>query len=999
MAASGRLVENPHRGPQDKAGLHPAVGGHRRPQAQLNHGRMTRPDGRTPARPSQRVARTRPITDRSIPPNPGAFHLETIGMPAKPTYEELERRIQALEQAERARAHSELQLRESEEKFRLTFDASPDAVNINRLEDGLFVDINEGFTRLTGYTREEVIGKTSVGINIWQDPADRERLVRELRAKGYCGNLEAQFRKKDGRVDTALMSARVMMIKGVAHIISITRDISGRKAMEKALRETKRLLEETQAITGVGGWEFDVATGRHHWTDEVYRIYGVERDFDPIDLRRAIGFYAPEHAAIIEEAFRKAVDQGTPYDLELEFIRRDGARIWVRTTARPLVEDGRVTRVTGNIMDITQRKQAGEVLRASEAKHRQMIANITDVIAIIDPQGVIRYKSPNIEKWFGWRPEDLVGTEVWEVIHPDDRERIQAEFTRLLSADRAAKTAELRYRCKDGAFKWIELTAVNLTRDPIVQGVLTSYHDITERRQAEQHYTQLFVSMPVGFALHEVVLDGTGRPRDYRFLKVNPAFENLTGLRAEDLIGRTVLEALPETEPLWIELYGRVALSGEATHFESYSQSLDKHFAVAAYCPAPGQFAVSFQDITDRKKAEAEKVQLQAQLIQAQKLESVGRLAGGVAHDFNNMLGVILGHAELAMEEVDADDPLHAELQQIHRAAMRSADLTRQLLAFARKQIVAPRVLDLNDTVAGMLKMLRRLIGEDIDLAWMPGAVLWPVKIDPAQIDQILANLCVNARDAIAGVGKVTIETQNVVFDEAFCARHPGFSPGEFMLLAVSDDGCGMSREVLDNLFEPFFTTKEVGAGTGLGLATVYGIVKQNGGFINVYSEPGQGSVFKIYLPRFTGEPMPPGATPGEEIPCGAGEAILLVEDEPTILNLARSMLERLGYRVLTADTPREALQLAASRRGAIDLLMTDVVMPEMNGRDLARRLLATHPGLKLLFMSGYTANVIAHHGVLDEGVEFIQKPFSKKDLAVKVRQVLAGPRRAHDNL
>jgi PAS domain S-box-containing protein len=749
----------------------------------------------------------------------------------------------------------------------------------------------------------------------------------------------------------------------------------------------------------VGGWEFDVATGRLQWTDEVYRIYGVERDYDPNDLRRTMGFYAPEHAAIIEEAFRKAVDRGTPYDLELEFIRRDGARIWVRTTARPLVEDGRVTRVTGNIMDITQRKQAGEVLRASEAKHRQMIANITDVIAIIDPRGVIRYKSPNIEKWFGWRPEDLVGTEVWEVIHPDDRERIQAEFTRLLSADRAARTAELRYRCKDGAFKWIELTAVNLTRDPIVQGVLTSYHDITERRQAEQDYTQLFVSMPVGFALHEVVLDGTGRPRDYRFLKVNPAFENLTGLRAEDLIGRTVLEALPETERLWIELYGRVALSGEATHFESYSRPLDKHFAVAAYCPAPGQFAVSFQDITDRKKAEAEKVQLQAQLIQAQKLESVGRLAGGVAHDFNNMLGVIIGHAELAMEQVDADDPLHAELQQIHRAAMRSADLTRQLLAFARKQIVAPRVLDLNDTVAGMLKMLRRLIGEDIDLAWMPGAELWPVKIDPAQIDQILANLCVNARDAIAGVGKVTIETQNVVFDEAFCARHPDFSPGEFMLLAVSDDGCGMSREVLDNLFEPFFTTKEVGAGTGLGLATVYGIVKQNGGFINVYSEPGQGSVFKIYLPRFTGEPMPPGATPGEEIPCGAGEAILLVEDEPTILNLARSMLERLGYRVLTADTPREALQLAASRRGAIDLLMTDVVMPEMNGRDLARRLLATHPGLKLLFMSGYTANVIAHHGVLDEGVEFIQKPFSKKDLAVKVRQVLAGPRRAHDNL
>jgi PAS domain S-box-containing protein len=911
-------------------------------------------------------------------------------MPAKPTYEELKQRIQTLEQAELARTQSEMRLRESEEKFRLTFDASPDAVNINRLEDGLFVDINDGFTKLTGYTREDVIGKTSREINIWHDPADRERMVQELRAKGYCENLEAPFRKKDGRIDTGLMSARVIMLKGVPHIISITRDISERKAMEKALLETKRLLEETQSITGMGGWEYDVAARRLQWTDEVYRIYGVGRDYDPNDVGRSIGFYTPEHAPVIDKAFRQAVDQGRPYDLELEFIRRDGARIWVRTTARPLVENGRVVRVTGNIMDITQRKQAGEALQASEARHRQMIANISDVIAIIDSQGVIRYKSPNIEKWFGWRPEDLVGSDGWTTVHPDDLERIQAEFVSHLGKHRAIKTLEYRYRCKDGSFKWVELTAVNLIQDPIVQGILMSYHDISERKQAEQDYTQLFASMPVGFALHEIVLDEAGRPYDYRYLKVNPAFEKLTGLRAQDLIGRTVREAMPATEHSWIERYGRVALSGEAVQFESYSRELDKHFAVAAYCPAPGQFAVSFRDITDRQKAEAEKIKLQEQLIQAQKLESVGRLAGGVAHDFNNMLGVILGHAELAMEQVDPAEPLYGELEQIHRAARRSADLTRQLLAFARKQIVAPQVLDLNDTVAGMLKMLRRLIGEDIDLAYMPGAALWPAKIDPAQIDQILANLCVNARDAIAGVGKVTIETENVVFDEAFCAHHLGFAPGAYVMLAVSDDGCGMTREVLDNLFEPFFTTKGVGEGTGLGLATVYGIVKQNGGFIDVYSEPGQGSVFKIYLPRFLGAPMECGAAPAEEIPCGAGEVVLLVEDEPSILKLTRSMLERLGYRVLTAGTPGEALRLAEARGGAIHLLMTDVVMPEMNGRDLARRMLSTHPDLRHLFMSGYTANVIAHHGVLDQGVQFIQKPFSKKDLALKLREVLS---------
>ena len=302
---------------------------------------------------------------------------------------------------------------------------------------------------------------------------------------------------------------------------------------------------------------------------------------------------------------------------------------------------------------------------------------------------------------------------------------------------------------------------------------------------------------------------------------------------------------------------------------------------------------------------------------------------------------------------------------------------------------MAPKVLDLNDTVSGMLKMLQRLIGEDIDLVWMPGAGLWPVKIDPSQIDQLLANLCVNARDAIAGVGKVTIETENIVFDEAYCAVHPGFIRGEYVMLAVSDDGCGMNKEVLDHLFEPFFTTKEVGKGTGLGLATVYGIVKQNEGFINVYSEPGKGTTFKIYLPRFAGDAVEPMAASPAETPMGRGETVLLVEDEAAILNVGRTMLERLGYTVLTAGTPGEALRQVEAHAAEIQLLITDVVMPEMNGRDLAKLIRDIKPGLKCLFTSGYTADVIAHHGVLDKGVNFLQKPFSMKDLASKVREAL----------
>jgi nitrogen-specific signal transduction histidine kinase/ActR/RegA family two-component response regulator len=394
-------------------------------------------------------------------------------------------------------------------------------------------------------------------------------------------------------------------------------------------------------------------------------------------------------------------------------------------------------------------------------------------------------------------------------------------------------------------------------------------------------------------------------------------------------------------------------------------------------------------DITERKRAEDERGKLQAQLNQAQKMESVGRLAGGIAHDFNNMLSVIIGHTEIALDQVDSAQPLHEDLDEILRAAHRSAHLTRQLLAFARKQTISPKVLDLNETVEDMLKMMRRLIGEDIDLLWKPGRDFWPVKVDPAQIDQILANLCVNARDAISGVGKVTIETVNVTFDEAYCANHIGFVPGEFVLLAVSDDGCGIDKETQEKLFEPFFTTKGVGQGTGLGLATVYGIVKQNNGFINVYSEPGQGTTFKIYLPRHQGkaEQM---QKEGPAAPAVHGhETILLVEDEPAILSMGKAMLERLGYRVLTAGTPGEAIRLAEEHPGEIHLLMTDVVMPEMNGRDLAKNLLSLYPNLKRLFMSGYTANVIVHHGVLDEGVHFIQKPFSRKDLAAKVREAL----------
>ncbi len=395
------------------------------------------------------------------------------------------------------------------------------------------------------------------------------------------------------------------------------------------------------------------------------------------------------------------------------------------------------------------------------------------------------------------------------------------------------------------------------------------------------------------------------------------------------------------------------------------------------------------KDITERKLAAAEKERLESQLRQAQKMESVGRLAGGVAHDFNNMLSVILGYAELTKSKLPDGHPLVNYLSEIEKAGIYSRDITRQLLTFSRKQIIEPMLVNLNDRITGTKKTLARLIGEDIDLRFYPKTDLDMVRIDVSQFDQILMNLAVNSRDALPDGGKLTIETSHVTLDEAYCRKHLGFILGDYVMLAVSDNGTGMDRETLSHLFEPFYTTKEVGKGTGLGLATVYGIVKQNNGFINVYSEPGQGTSFKIYFPRISEEEKEEsGKARKPEVTTGTG-TILLVEDDAMVRGMTAEILEEIGYTVLIADNPRKALLLCENRDTCIDLLITDVVMPDMKGTELRDRIESLRPGTKVLFMSGYTTNSIVHHGVLEEGVNFIQKPFTIQDLAAKVRHVI----------
>lgn len=388
------------------------------------------------------------------------------------------------------------------------------------------------------------------------------------------------------------------------------------------------------------------------------------------------------------------------------------------------------------------------------------------------------------------------------------------------------------------------------------------------------------------------------------------------------------------------------------------------------------------RDITERKATED-------RLRQMEKMDAVGRLAGGVAHDFNNMLQTILGYCDMLLADTGSDHPFRESLEEIRDAGRRSADLTRQLLAFARKQTVAPIVLDVNAAVSDALKMLDRLVGENIDLLWQPCRDKCLVNVDPAQLDQILANLIVNSRDAIVGNGRITIETARMEFGEEYCRTHPDFRPGRYNMLAVSDDGAGMDRQTVAQVFEPFFTTKDIDKGTGLGLATVYGIIKQNDGFINIYSEPGHGTTVRAYLPAVSADHEPTRRKPNDDKQPTGTETVLLVEDEPALLKLSQQVLEGLGYKVLAASEPQEALSIATGTSCRFDVLITDVVMPQMSGRELQKRLAEHCPGIRCLFMSGYTENVIAHHGVLEKGVYFLQKPFSTADLARKLREVL----------
>ncbi len=648
---------------------------------------------------------------------------------------------------------------------------------------------------------------------------------------------------------------------------------------------------------------------------------------------------------------------------------------------------------------INERKQAENDLKKSESRFRMLVNTIPDLIWLKDTEGVYLSCNTMFERFFGAKEAAIIGKTDYDFVDTELADFFREQDLKAIATGRPSNNEEQITFADDGhqAILYTTKTPMFDTDGKLI-GILGIGRDISKRKQSEDQLLSLTQRLQLATSSARLGI------WDWSVKDNSMVWDDLMF----ELYGLT-RDSFPNSIDAWMNglhpddkesaiAECQAALNGEK-EFDTEFRVLHPDGTVkyirgkglvlrGADGKAERMLGINY-DITEAKHAEEEKYKLEAQLQQAQKMESVGRLAGGVAHDFNNMLGAILGYAEVAQDEVDPAQPIHGYLEEIRKAAARSADLTRQLLAFARKQTVSPKAIDLNDTITNMFKMLQRLIGEDILLTWQPSPDQCQIKMDPSQIDQILANLCVNARDAIEDTGRITIETGTCSIDADDCAANIEATPGNYVRLVVSDNGKGMDRDTLTHAFEPFYTTKEMGKGTGLGLATVYGAVKQNNGFINIYSEPGKGTTCSIHLPYYAGDTIQKMAEGDlQTVPRGQ-ETILLVEDDPAMLDITAIRLEKKGYIVLRADSPGQAIELAREHHGVIHLLMTDVIMPEMNGRDLARSILTIHPGMKRLFMSGYTADVIARHGVLDEGVHFIQKPFSQADMAAMVREVL----------
>jgi hypothetical protein len=891
----------------------------------------------------------------------------------------------------------------TEERWKLAVEGARDGIwDWNAEADRVFY--SRRWKEMIGYEDHE-IGESRTE---WEDrlhPDDKVSVLAaigdHLEARSPYYEAEYRLRCKDGswkwiRGRGAVVSrdtgGRALRFVGAQT------DVTERKRAEEALQESeeryKALFDRSLDCVYLADFEGNFLDANQAALD----LLGYQRD--EIQTLNFASLLPPDQLALARRATEELRTTGRQLNrTEFRLQGKDGAPVHVETQSSVIFREGRPWAVQGIARDITGRKRAEEALREATEHLLNIVKCIPDTIWSIDLSGRFTYISPSVARTHGWSVEECLAQTVRELNTPRQTELndalLGAELERALSPgyDRSKViTFESEQLRKDGSTFWAEIRASLIWSDdgkPV--GVTGITRDITERRSAELRLRESedrFRSLSTA-SMEAIMVHSRGV-----ILDVNAQFVRLFGYDTpEELIGRNGLDFMMTPDSA-ARIWRRIQES-DAGPFEITCIRKDGSTFAAETDSRPllyrGQEAViaSCRDITERRLSEANQEKLRAQLTQAQKMESIGRLAGGVAHDFNNLLTVINGYSQLALNALNTGDPLRRQLEEILKAGGRASELTRQLLAFSRKQLMQPRRLDLNRVVEGLQSMLQRLVGEDVEARFALTPDTPVVQADPHQLEQVILNLVVNARDAMPKGGRLLIETARVNRDAGSSTRNPEAGPGPYAMLAVSDTGAGMDEATRQRIFEPFFTTKPAGEGTGLGLSMVQGIVAQSGGYIEVYSEPGNGTTFKVYLPALDA-PAEAGARTGTEAVRGGKETILVVEDQADVREYAAAVLRQYGYHVILAANAGEAL--LACERTPIHLVLTDVVMPHVGGRELAARLERARPELKVLFMSGYTDNVILHHEHLEANGQFVQKPFTPVELAAKVRQVLGPP-------
>lgn len=856
------------------------------------------------------------------------------------------------------------------------------------------------YCELTGYSPDDTVFDSNFFKTIIH-PDDRDHVFKvieeHLQGKSDISVIEYRMILKNGTIRWIEGRGKVVEYdeqRNPVRMVGTIIDITNRKQVDD------NVFAVMSGLPDVIVARFDRSLRHLYVSSSIEKITGHPQDYFIGKSNREMGM--PKHLVTQwENAIKNVFETGQPNQIEFNYPSPEGLKYFYSELIPENCVEGLITTVISTTRDITERRKTEETLKKSEYFFResQRVASIGSYFA--DFTAGNWESSDVLDTIFGIDSEYNRTIQGWiDIIHPDDKDMMVNYLGNEISIKQEPFAKEYRIvRKNDGETRWVHgRGTAKFDIDGNILSLIGTIQDITERKQAEKE-TKI-ISDRLQLATTSANLGVWDWDLLNNIMIWNEKMFELYGITPETFssnIDSWMNGLHPEDKEAAIAEC-QAAIRGEKK-FETifricHADGTVRHIKASGLVitgdngTAERMLGINV-DISDIINSEEERIKLEVQLQQAQKMESIGRLAGGVAHDFNNMLTIIVGHSELGLMHLDPNHPVRDDFIEIRNTAERSADLTRQLLAFARKQTIAPKVLDLNETISGMLKMLQRLIGEDINLIWNPASSIWQVKADTSQIDQVLVNLCINARDAIDGIGVITIDTGNICTDESYQIPFLDMVPGEYVKISISDSGIGMDKETLAHIFEPFYTTKEHGKGTGLGLATVYGAVKQNRGFVDVHSKPGAGTTFTIYLPRHEGKSKQVlNDSNLESVPEGR-ETILLVEDDPAILNVVTIILTEQGYNVLTANSPGEALKVAREYSGEINLLMTDVVMPEMNGRDLAKNVLTLFPDIKRLFMSGYTADVIAHHGVLDEGIYFIQKPFNFTILAKKIREAL----------